>query len=213
MIEGMRRSGLRTNGDSAKKSGPQQCYQHRAALTNRAMERPMAKPIPTDISDDVKASFWAKVDVREPKECWRWLGRKNSVNYGRFRIAEELFSSTRLALIFTTGVDGGELMALHSCDNPICVNPAHLRWGTARDNAKDAIERNRFHKWNGARSGQLNPYAKLTEADVRQVRQMVQNGQTQLAVAKAFGVSQPVVSNIVAFKAWANLKEISCQMK
>ena len=33
---------------------------------------------------------------------------------------------------------------LHSCDNPPCVEPTHLRWGTRYENHRDAVERGRF---------------------------------------------------------------------
>ena len=35
-------------------------------------------------------------------------------------------------------------LALHSCDNPRCIAPWHLRWGTASDNIRDAYMRGRM---------------------------------------------------------------------
>jgi hypothetical protein len=37
------------------------------------------------------------------------------------------------------------LLVLHSCDNPRCVNPDHLRVGTSYDNTQDKISRNRWN--------------------------------------------------------------------
>lgn len=46
-------------------------------------------------------------------------------------------------------------MACHRCDTPACVKPAHLYWGTAKDNARDVMERGGV--WN---SGHRTPTCK-----------------------------------------------------
>jgi hypothetical protein len=46
--------------------------------------------------------------------------------------------------LYLSGVDVKDLFVLHSCDNPPCCNPNHLRTGTAKDNSRDMVERGRL---------------------------------------------------------------------
>lgn len=103
----------------------------------------MADVTPTSIPEDVKARFWAKVDKRGPDDCWHWLG-SNDGSYGQFWLFGKRVRATRLSLAMATGepIDNPKL-ACHTCDNPPCVNPAHLWWGTMSDNIKDAIAKGR----------------------------------------------------------------------
>ena len=73
----------------------------------------------------------------------RWS--QGNTTYGRFWIDGRTEAAHRLAYKFTYGAIT-QPMILHSCDNPPCCNPAHLRQGTGLDNSRDMVERGR---WNG----------------------------------------------------------------
>ncbi|MGI4744934.1 MAG: hypothetical protein ACRYGI_11565 [Janthinobacterium lividum] len=90
------------------------------------------------ITDAVAKSFYSKVDKRGPDECWPWKGA-NVNGYGTLSDKR----ATHIALELSGHPRPGRLFALHSCDNPPCVNPAHLRWGTAADNSADCLSRGR----------------------------------------------------------------------
>lgn len=94
--------------------------------------------------------FWSKVDKSGgPRACWPWVGGwRDRRGYGMFSVqfvvggkSRNMFAS-RFALYLETGEIGE--MALHSCDNPPCCNPSHLRWGSCADNMRDAVERGRI---------------------------------------------------------------------
>lgn len=91
--------------------------------------------------------FWARVDRRGPDECWPWRGGKIKMGYGVLAFHGHHRMATHVAWSLANGhpfPDG--LLCLHSCDNPPCCNPAHLRPGDHKDNAGDAVARGRNYK-------------------------------------------------------------------
>lgn len=90
-------------------------------------------------------------------------------------------------------LDLGDAVVRHTCDNPCCVNPAHLLLGTPRDNTDDMIERNRVKR------GVELPQTKLTEPDKANIRARFTpwckiNGQKALAVE--YGVTITTIQRI-----------------
>lgn len=82
--------------------------------------------------------------------CWLWRSNsKTSQGYplqsigGRSGYIERV---SRIMLFLQGPPPEDGMYALHHCDNPGCVNPSHLYWGTAKQNAKDSIERGRHKK-------------------------------------------------------------------
>ena len=94
--------------------------------------------------------FWAKVDKSAgPESCWEWLAHRNRTGYGKFKVRHDKPPALahRHSYELTSGQPvPNELSVRHSCDNPGCVNPAHLSLGTHQDNMRDAVERGRTHK-------------------------------------------------------------------
>jgi hypothetical protein len=105
---------------------------------------------PKFIRGNDEARFWSKVDKRGPSECWLWTGSRNKSNYGMFGFYRQDGGQSnqpagRWLLGFLRGrpLERGE-QACHHCDNPPCVNPAHLYVGSAQDNMRD---RNARREW------------------------------------------------------------------
>lgn len=105
------------------------------------------------LDDETRAKVFAAVErhsIPEPNSgCWIWLGcvsdmrRAHRFWRAKFRIGRK--SHTAARLVYAAHNDGvpDSLWVLHRCDNPLCVNPDHLWLGTASDNSRDSIRKNR----------------------------------------------------------------------
>lgn len=100
----------------------------------------MAKHVPIEIDESVKARFWAKVDVRGPDECWHWMNFKNRKGYGMFRLGRACHGAHRVSLVIAGFPAVPGEVADHICRNRSCVNPKHLRFVTPRVNTLENSE-------------------------------------------------------------------------
>jgi hypothetical protein len=132
--------------------------------------------------------------------CWTWRGAHFSIGYGVFVAPSgERVSAHRWALRQATAQTGAGLLACHKCDNPLCVRPSHLFWGTTADNVADKIAKGRQPR--GVRQWR----AKLTDDIVRSIRDEVRNGTKQAELARKYEVSTSVVSEAVSGKTWSHV--------
>lgn len=80
-----------------------------------------------------------------PDECWLWTGSTNGVGYGKLTINKKQRLATHVAMeVAGMPKPFDDAIVCHRCDNPPCCNPAHLFWGTARDNTMDGIRKGRI---------------------------------------------------------------------
>ena len=139
-----------------------------------------------------------------PNGCWPFSGggSKSRSGHRRMWLDGRMVQVHRIAWELQIGkpVPDG-LVVRHSCDNPQCVNPAHLLVGTISDNNQDRDERGRHVSLPGS----LNGNAKLTEADVIEIRGLLVQRVSQYRIAERFGISQGLVSLIHRGKAWSHV--------
>lgn len=138
--------------------------------------------------------FWSKVDRSAgPDGCWLWTRPAKNTGYGQFWAGGRGVAPHRFALELALGrpVTAGAFV-LHSCDNRLCCNPAHLREGTPAENTRDAMARDRLSR-------------RITEQDARSILALVAAGHRQVDVARRFNIGQPHVSSIVRGVCWAHL--------
>lgn len=142
------------------------------------------------------------IDLIDEKGCWIW-GRTTSEGYGCMTVSRRTVRVPRLVLALTLGKDIADVVeTCHRCDTPLCVNPEHLFEGTHGDNVRDAVQKGRARPPVGpVRAGEQNPAAKLSDADVVEIRAALARGERQHAIAARYGVSQSAVSNIKLGKA------------
>lgn len=144
--------------------------------------------------------FWRKVNIGQPHECWPWMGKPDEQGYGRCHRNGKQRKAHAIALASVVDKPSSKPFALHSCHNPICVNPMHLRWGDAKDNAKDRTQSKRYHDSTGTKKH------KLSKDDALEIIRLDNAPNVSHAtLARKFGVSRQQVSLIAGGKAWKHL--------
>lgn len=146
--------------------------------------------------------FRAKVDIHGADECWEWTGARNNEGYGQIQVSRRgspRMQAHRLSweLHHEQQIPEGMLVC-HLCDNPGCVNPAHLFLGTPSDNVQDCMRKGRRARIRGSEHGN----SKLTEADVHEIRRALSRGVPQCRIGSAFGVGRHCISQIKTGCSW-----------
>lgn len=157
----------------------------------------MRRPTPDDI-----ARFVEKVAVGYPDECWIWKGAMDDRGVGQFWLNGEVVRAPRLAWAIANGRAFPEdLVACHRCDNPPCVNPAHIWPDTHQANVNDMTMKNRHPH------GESHGAAKVTEEMVRAIRAEATRGElSQAAIGAKYGISKWQVSNIIRRLQWGHVE-------
>lgn len=131
-------------------------------------------------------------NTRRTEECWLFEGYRQLNGYGWVNVAGLKIAAHRLALLVAgISIERGQ-DACHTCDTRSCVNPAHLYVGTRRQNMADCTARGRHNKPRGERHWR----AKLSTADVREIRLRRRAGDSTVSLASRFGINHATVSRI-----------------
>jgi len=135
--------------------------------------------------------FYKSVNIKNWNDCWLWSGSFQKNGYGYLSVSQKNLSAKRVSWAIHNKKNPGNNFICHKCDNPKCVNPAHLYAGTPQDNSNDMKERNRSLR------GEKCPAAKLSNDDVVEIKNRYHNGELQRLLAKEFGVTREHVNKII----------------
>lgn len=133
--------------------------------------------------------------------CWGWSGGKDKHNYGYVAYKRKIIKAHRIsAQLYIGNVDGMDV--LHTCDNPICCNPLHLRLGTHADNMKDMSLKGRACKEIPSIRGELHHSVKLTNESVLEI---YKSNLSQQRLADKYRVSIHTIKRIQQGVSWKSV--------
>ena len=142
---------------------------------------------------------------KEKHPCIDHGQKGDSFGYGRSTYKKRQIGSHVFALIQASGEEPNGRFALHSFDNARCINPAHLRWGTPKENVLDMHARGRAVR--AGAPGERNGNAKLTVKQVMEIRDIYAAGGTfQSTLASQYKISKSQMSRIIRGMKWITVK-------
>ena len=157
-------------------------------------------PAPRDIA--LRLAEW---HVVTEAGCWEWVGSRTPKGYGKVHFKGRTKRAHRISYELAHGPIPNGLTVCHTCDNPPCINPAHLFLGTNADNRRDMMAKGRSCAPKRPASGERNGFAKLTAAIVREIRALAAAGSlTKVEIGRRYGISGAHVANIASGRSWAD---------
>lgn len=123
-------------------------------------------------------------------DCIEHGGSVQNNGYGQVRRNGKLWLAHRWAALLAHGPCPPGQVVRHSCSNRLCVNPAHLSYGTQGDNLLDRRD-----------SGKV--YRKLDAARVAVIKSRLIKGEMLRVIAADYGVSTTMISNIKNGRQWS----------
>ena len=134
-----------------------------------------------------------------PKECILWTRYRDRKGYGVADMCGHSYKVHRAVYQIFVGELQPKKFVIHTCDNPSCINPTHLRLGTPKDNSTDMVNKRR------SATGEQHGRAKLTWGQVQEIRRIYLRRNRQrngTALGKRYGVSFSTINGIIRGELW-----------
>lgn len=151
--------------------------------------------------------------VTKTDNCWLWTAGKDKNGYGlasKGRGQTGTCRAHRRAWELFKGTIPIEMMVLHRCDNPPCVNPDHLFLGTNSDNMRDAHAKGRHKSPTQAKPesqvrGERQHLAKLNATKVKLIFLYHNAGLKYREIARRIGIANTTVGNVIRRETWNHI--------
>lgn len=148
-----------------------------------------AKPI-------TKERIESKVEKVPEAGCWIWMGATQVRGYGEILSSNRKMLAHRASYEAFVGPIPKGMYVCHACDNVYCVNPNHLFLGTQKQNLQDMAAKGRSTR------GEKNAMSKLTEDNIKEIRQLFVSGVSCKKISKIFEVTTSCISKIKRKETW-----------
>jgi hypothetical protein len=165
---------------------------------------------PADLfPQNVIERFHRSYDAEAATGCWIWRLARHHTGYGHFKLQGKSWRAHRISWMLANdrSIPVGQHVC-HTCDNPSCVNPAHLFLGSDLDNAQDRDRKGRHGSWSKPETrprGEGHCWSRLTEDDVRSIRIRYERGDSQRSMAKEYGVGETTIYDVVHRRSWIHV--------
>ena len=145
--------------------------------------------------------FFSRVEI-DLEGCWEWTGKQDIQGYGTIYIAltRRIVRAHRVAFEFFNGPIPEDHCVCHRCDNPPCVNPAHLFLGTDAENSADRGAKGRQY------IGSQVTVSKLNEAAIREIRSRSARGEPTRELCNHFKVHKNTINRAIARITWRHVQ-------
>lgn len=143
----------------------------------------------------IEERFSTRYSVNAETGCWEWTGKKNAYGYGVIQKNGGGWAMAHRLSVQISGRSVEGMVVCHACDNPLCVNPAHLFVGTPADNSRDMARKGRSTK------AERNPMSKLSRVAIEEIK----GDRTTRAedLAARYGVCASTIRNYRAGRTWS----------
>ena len=158
-----------------------------------------------DYKRKVESRILAKSHVNPITGCRIWEGSKDANGYGAIHLYDQYLAIHRVAYeIWVSPIPEGKIL-MHKCDNPSCIEPQHLKIGTTKDNNKDRSLKGRTNR----SYGEDNPYSKLTEEAVYEIKTLFKQGitskESRKKLAEKYRVTPECIYAVQMERTWKHI--------
>lgn len=144
-------------------------------------------------------AFVAKALASETDDCIIWPYNKAPNGYGKFGTLKKQQTVHRYVCEATNGPPPTDKHhAAHRCGVRLCCNPRHIRWATPTENIREKRDHGTMT------CGERHPDAKLTEADVLEMRRLSATV-SGAELGRMFGVTKQSALAVIKRKTWAHI--------
>ena len=148
--------------------------------------------------------------------CWTWGGAANEKGYGYMAFRGKTWKVHRASYSIFCGEIPDGLHVCHHCDNPSCVNPAHLFLGHAKTNMLDMVRKGRgkncitsqqgHFKAGHAPRGERASSAKLARRAAEEILAKAAGGALTKDLMEEYGLARYAIQALLRGETWKDLK-------